>query len=558
MKTSQRFIVLLFIAFAFFASDNARASHATAGYITYTYLSPSTYEVILTFYRDCAGVLAPASASISYNSSCGGGGTVVLLPVPGTGQQIPLSPFTVPANTACMGGTGYGAEEWKYSGIVVLPIACSDWTFSYSLCCRNPSNTTVGTGNFYIETMLNNLNVPINNSPVPFSHAVAEFCVGDPAIWNQNSTDVDGDSLVYSLVCPKTDSNSSVVYNPPYSCTNPIIASPQVSLNPISGQMAFLPTVQQISILAVKVDEYRGGVLIGSVVNSMQVYVSANNLCLFNIGSNNLIVGKTFIDGNQNGVCDSNETGFTSGVANFTNQANSFNSGLGFGGLFFGIVDTGSWTSSIDLFNTNYFSVSPDSIISNFGSQTGLIDTVNFAVQMIPGNPDLSIELLPLTPPVPGFNLWYGLVATNIGTDTITGDVQFTHDSLLTINSTTPLYDSYTNPVVTWNFTDFAPFQTQTYTIWFSVPAPPIVNLGDKLNSSVIINPVATDVDPSNNIDSINHEVIGAYDPNDKWVNRETILSNELPYADHLDYLIRFQNTGTDTAHSVIIRDTLD
>ena len=54
------------------------------------------------------------------------------------------------------------------------------------------------------------------------------------------------------------------------------------------------------------------------------------------------------------------------------------------------------------------------------------------------------------------------------------------------------------------------------------------------------------------------HEVIGAYDPNDKQgfptgIHAEHLIEQNIP----LDYQIRFQNTGTDTAFTVVVRDTL-
>ncbi|MEX2588575.1 MAG: SBBP repeat-containing protein [Chitinophagales bacterium] len=64
------------------------------------------------------------------------------------------------------------------------------------------------------------------------------------------------------------------------------------------------------------------------------------------------------------------------------------------------------------------------------------------------------------------------------------------------------------------------------------------------------------------NDDALNFEtfcltVIGAYDPNDKQVFPEGLTSNQYIQDDtELEYLIRFQNTGTDTAFTVIIRDT--
>jgi len=51
---------------------------------------------------------------------------------------------------------------------------------------------------------------------------------------------------------------------------------------------------------------------------------------------------------------------------------------------------------------------------------------------------------------------------------------------------------------------------------------------------------------------------IGAYDPNDKQASPEGYGENHFIYLHNdLDYRIRFQNTGTDTAFTVVIRDTI-
>lgn len=53
----------------------------------------------------------------------------------------------------------------------------------------------------------------------------------------------------------------------------------------------------------------------------------------------------------------------------------------------------------------------------------------------------------------------------------------------------------------------------------------------------------------------------GAFDPNDKQVvsGQGRIADGDLPMQDSvLNYLIRFQNTGTDTAFNIYVRDTLD
>ncbi len=53
-------------------------------------------------------------------------------------------------------------------------------------------------------------------------------------------------------------------------------------------------------------------------------------------------------------------------------------------------------------------------------------------------------------------------------------------------------------------------------------------------------------------------EVVGSYDPNDKSAQPSGVGSpHYIEPKTPIDYLIRFQNTGTDTAFTVVIRDTL-
>ncbi len=74
----------------------------------------------------------------------------------------------------------------------------------------------------------------------------------------------------------------------------------------------------------------------------------------------------------------------------------------------------------------------------------------------------------------------------------------------------------------------------------------------------------STDVDGSNNSNQTCNTILASYDPNDKHVRIAGIA--DVPYApshdiaaDHrLEYLIRFQNTGSAAAYNITIVDTLD
>ena len=65
------------------------------------------------------------------------------------------------------------------------------------------------------------------------------------------------------------------------------------------------------------------------------------------------------------------------------------------------------------------------------------------------------------------------------------------------------------------------------------------------------------DADPV--IDIYCGEVTGSYDPNDKRGFPKGLTEDHLILPNRsIDYVIRFQNTGTDTAFNIVVRDTLD
>ncbi|RYM32521.1 T9SS type A sorting domain-containing protein [Brumimicrobium glaciale] len=92
-----------------------------------------------------------------------------------------------------------------------------------------------------------------------------------------------------------------------------------------------------------------------------------------------------------------------------------------------------------------------------------------------------------------------------------------------------------------------------------SNPSAHIELCGDILNwtpNIVNLYPL-DDADPFIDINCL--QLTGSYDPNDKKGFPLGLTDeNRISRGDQLEYLIRFQNTGTDTAFTVIIRDTLD
>lgn len=257
------------------AGVNSFASHSQGADLTYQCLGGNQYRITLSFYRDCAGVAAPNAAIVTISSvSCGQSYTINLNPLPGTGQEV--SPICQSATTECNGGALPGVQEYIYTNTTSLPANCSDWVFSYDLCCRNTATNTIfdpGNQNIHVEANLDNLNATCNNSPDFSNNPVPYICAGQTFCFNHGAIDADGDSLVYSLVAPMNASGSTVTYLGGYSATQPLNSNPPVTFNSVTGDICMTPQSLEVAVVSVLVREYRNGQLIGSVTRDLQIRV---------------------------------------------------------------------------------------------------------------------------------------------------------------------------------------------------------------------------------------------------------------------------------------------
>ncbi len=162
----------------------------------------------------------------------------------------------------------------------------------------------------------------------------------------------------------------------------------------------------------------------------------------------------------------------------------------------------------------------------------------------------------------PGFELQYGIHARNL-TPSSTGTVTLTLevDPVLSFLSSTYVPTSITGNVLTWTapaFTLTQPFQERTFQVRFQVP-PDVGLLGTTLQSTATLITANVDADLSNNTAVYGVVVTGSYDPNDKLAVTSSGNTDlwQLGADEWIDYTIRFQNTGTDTAFTVVITDTL-
>lgn len=225
------------------------------------------------------------------------------------------------------------------------------------------------------------------------------------------------------------------------------------------------------------------------------------------------------------------------------------------------ILDAGTYDVEMVLTN-QYEALCPASAISTVSLPTdGMVsDDNDFYVEYAPYQ-DVCVSVV-MGLARPGFPISYFLNTCNIGGETVTnGTVTFTHDSLLIDIVFDPPADSY-DPLTytaTWNYTDFEP--NECFILSMDATVPVGTPLGTLIDGEITADPVATDDNPTNNVSEWHQTVTGSYDPNDKrgFIGDSNEWGGDILEDDvSFNYNLRFQNVGTDTAFTVVVRDTLD
>lgn len=287
-----------------------------------------------------------------------------------------------------------------------------------------------------------------------------------------------------------------------------------------------------------------------------KVYSNCRGL-IARLGIGNTITGKVFYDINRNGLFDNGETLCEQAVITVKQPDGTTKSTIAYDGNYMLGTDTGAYEVSVNSSTLDYYTAVPASVVISHNTYYNT-DTIHFAIQPIPGIKDLSINLLPITPARPGFAVQYKLIAVNNGTEIIpSATVTLAKDSRLIYQNASPAPGTLNGNTLQWTLSNFGPMDTSCIVINFKAATPPTLTNGLTLVSVASI-PLENDTTPSDNTYIAKQLVTGSYDPNDKREAHGGIVTEEqLASNDWLSYLIRFQNTGTDTAFTVIIKDTL-
>jgi len=267
----------------------------------------------------------------------------------------------------------------------------------------------------------------------------------------------------------------------------------------------------------------------------------------------NLITGKLFADLNANGIQDNGEPVLpnqkiveqNTGRFSFANQDGKY---------FLSVLDSGNFTVSALPFTWYYPSPLNQSAIFTSINQTDSLNDFAYPPSVVVE--DVFVKITPLGNFRSGFTANYQISYSNKGTTNIAPTIIFYPDTNVNFQSSTLIPTSVYPDSIIWNLPAISPFQTGSFIVTVNVDLG--LPIGTLINSVVYIQPLSTDDDPTNNNSNWEVFTTGSFDPNDIIVNKTKLTTNELSTAPWLDYIIRFQNTGNDTAFTVKILNPID
>lgn len=284
----------------------------------------------------------------------------------------------------------------------------------------------------------------------------------------------------------------------------------------------------------------------------------SNSYCSFTPNGNyNTITGSMIFDGNNDG-CDAGDLpqpNIKLNINDGTNQGATFTNNAGNYKFY---TQTGSFVLTPNVENPSYFTFSPADATIPFANNNNNTITQNFCIAANGVHKDLEISIAPLVPARPGFDAVYQIVYKNKGNQTLTqpyGVNFFYNQNLMTFVSATVTPASTVLGSLSWDYTNFKPFESRVINVTMHINPPTganAVNIGDVL--VLTANILATgDENNNDNLFQFNQTVVGSYDPNDiTCIEGTTVSPSQI--GNYLHYNINFENTGTYEAENIVVR----
>ncbi|MCB9252175.1 MAG: T9SS type A sorting domain-containing protein [Flavobacteriales bacterium] len=282
--------------------------------------------------------------------------------------------------------------------------------------------------------------------------------------------------------------------------------------------------------------------------------LSLNKTGVLNFGSA-IIAGKVFMDQNQNCTQEYGELP-AKGIMIKLVPDNIYTI-TDYNGNYFFPVDSSKKVHAVEMMIPKYHISTCESFIGTKHYKDLTIAGIDFGLIPSGKHTDAAVSLQDYTGwrARQGFTEKYQLCVENKGTEDLeTGKLLLKHDQRLENWNFSTLPDLQMNNSIEWTIHTLAP--NHRFCITAKAEIPVEIPLSTMLDFDVTV--YTTDIQDEDLIDNnfkLVQKVVAAIDPNDKVTKQDFFI---LPSTPELNYKIRFQNTGTDTAYNIVVSDSMD
>ena len=268
------------------------------------------------------------------------------------------------------------------------------------------------------------------------------------------------------------------------------------------------------------------------------------------------ISGSLYLDTDSNCLFTTSDTGLHNQLVKI--EPNDVYATTDLFGMYKFLLDTGNYTVK-PAFQNKYMihSCAKDSQLLAINATTPLA-FADFGAYYYPNILDLQVSYAAGVAR-PGFYQNHTISYANAGTMPVNNAlVQFELDlSVFSYVSMNPPADSISGNKVFWKLAPLNVFQHGS--IHFTTKVDSTIQINTPYVNIAGIFPYLPDTVKYDNFDTLRGRVLGAYDPNQKLVSttQHSSINPLSPEENELAYQIDFQNTGNDTAYTVVLIDSL-
>lgn len=278
-------VVLMFAL----AANSLKAEHIIGGEMYYECVGEGSYLFTLKLFRDCNSTGADFDAPGNFGVFNGNNQLVEILQanvfdVQNINTSV-ASPCMVIPPDVCV-------QEGTYTFLVDVPDLTDTYTVVYQRCCRNGTIQNLIDPGAQGSSIAVNIppfdEVGCNSSPSFNNFPPPVLCNLEQLEFDHSATDLDGDSLVYTLCSPfigGTQANplplppsnppfDEVIWGGAYSAEDPLPGNPGLEIDPVTGVLTGVPTQQGQYVIGVCVEEWRDGNLLSVNTRDFQFNVA--------------------------------------------------------------------------------------------------------------------------------------------------------------------------------------------------------------------------------------------------------------------------------------------